>query len=101
MNFIFIVWMLINILGLVFIIHHVFTVERENVIATVLCPMYSIIDSFAYAVDLNTTGKWVAMIICSAIMIIALAIYYAILIAFALVLSILILFCWLFRKRKK
>lgn len=93
-------WIGINIPGLVWIIRHVLLSDNPPLVV-LLAPMWSICSNGAKTMDLSLAGQIIITILYTALMLLAVIAYYAILIMILAILGPTALFCLIFMKRNK
>lgn len=95
-----VLWVGINIPGLVWIIRHVLLSDNPPYVV-LFAPVWSICSNGAKMLDLSLAGQIIITIFYSALMLLAVIAYYAILIMMLVVLGLTCLFCLIFMKRNK
>lgn len=93
-------WAVINIFGLIWIVHHV--LFSENYLPVVLfAPVWSICSNGVKVIDMSLAGQILITIFYAALMLPAVIMYYMLLIIVFIGLGISAIFVFIFRKRDK
>lgn len=95
-----VLWGVINIPGLIWIIHHVLLSDNQPLVV-LFAPVWSICSNGAKATDLSLAGQIMITIFYTALFLPAIVAYYAILIIMLVALGLTALYCLIFMKRDK